>query len=59
MSTHQIIAPLKHIKDHLKIVRFGIKTSKQDPWKKITGILKLGKKFDPQRFLNEKGFEDD
>ena len=57
MFTHQAMSPLKYVKEHIKIIRFGMKANKQDPWKRITGIFKFGKKIDPQQFLNEKGFE--
>ena len=58
MPTYKKSVGLKQISQHIKIIRFGSRLTNKNPWKKIIGIFKFGKKIDIENLLNQKGFED-
>ena len=58
MTIAQLPLSLREISQHMKIIRFGFMRSKKDPWEKITGLFKIGKKIAIEDIVKQKGFED-
>lgn len=53
----QIPKRLYELSENMRIISYG-KLVMGNPWKNITGKLKIGKETDIEKMLKEKGFED-
>lgn len=55
----QIPKRVEDLSRSFRIIWLGQVTKRTDPWKNITGKLKIGQKIDIEKLLEERGFENE